>query len=135
MPTIFQRQATANHTQNFSVNIFYQKYDTICIRYIIQSIIQIHSFQWGLCYSIFSVMCMFCRSLVVLFLFGHCVVCPSSIDRFWYFGIFKQDQIRFSTVLQCVNEAIQLYCTDDPACILSIIGDRCSLYSGYCASE
>jgi hypothetical protein len=41
-------------------------------------------FSWGSCYSIFSFMCMFCRSLFVLlyFFFGHCVVC-SSIYGFW----------------------------------------------------
>ena len=31
----------------------------------------------GSCYSFFSFMCMFCRSLFVLFSFGHCVVCSS----------------------------------------------------------
>ena len=49
-------------------------------------------FKWGTCYSIFSFMCMFCRSLFILlsFSFGHCVVCPSSIYGFWLpFGIFK----------------------------------------------
>jgi hypothetical protein len=37
------------------------------------------------CYSIFSFMCMFCRSMFVLlyFLFGHCVVCSSSNYGFW----------------------------------------------------
>ena len=48
--------------------------------------------QWGSCYSIFSFICMFCRSLFVLLYFclGQCVVCSSSIYRFWYpFGIFK----------------------------------------------
>ena len=41
-------------------------------------------FYCGSCYSIFSCMCMFCRSLFVLctFSFGHCVVC-SSIYGFW----------------------------------------------------
>jgi hypothetical protein len=40
--------------------------------------------------SIFSFMCMFCRSLFVLYSFGHCVVCPSSIYGSDYpFGIFK----------------------------------------------
>jgi hypothetical protein len=61
-------------------------------------------FQWGSCYSIFSFICMFCRSLFVLLSFffwplyclffdwrllitsnvsfGHCIVC-SSIDGFW----------------------------------------------------
>ena len=38
-------------------------------------------FQWGTgtCYSIFSFICMFCRSLFVLctFSFDHCVVCSS----------------------------------------------------------
>ena len=40
------------------------------------------SFQWSSCFSIFSFMCMFCRSLFVLF--GHCVVCPSSINNDGY---------------------------------------------------
>jgi hypothetical protein len=42
-------------------------------------------FQWGSCYSIFSFICMFCRSLFVLlyFFFGHGVVCSSSIYEFW----------------------------------------------------
>jgi hypothetical protein len=37
------------------------------------------------CYSIFSFMCMFCRSLFALLYlcFGHCVVWPSSIYAFW----------------------------------------------------
>ena len=63
-------------------------------------------FQWGSCYSIFSFICMFCRSLFVFskvrvtrslvlyvcfadrclsfctFSFGHCVVCSSSIYGF-----------------------------------------------------
>ena len=62
--------------------------------------------KWGSCYSIFSFMCMFCRSsfgplffffwpLYCLFFFdirilitpvvsfGHCVVCSSSIYGFW----------------------------------------------------
>jgi hypothetical protein len=51
------------------------------------------------------------------------------------YKIRKQDKIRFCTVLECVNEAIQLYGTDDPACITYVIDDSCNLYSGYCASE
>ena len=44
-------------------------------------------FQWGTCYLIFSFMCMFCRSFCP---FGLCVVCSSSIYRFWFpFGNFK----------------------------------------------
>ena len=37
------------------------------------------------CYSIFSFMCIFCRSLFFLlsFSFIHCAVCPSSIYDFW----------------------------------------------------
>ena len=31
----------------------------------------------GSCYSIFSLMCMVCRSLFILFTFGQCVVCSS----------------------------------------------------------
>jgi len=50
-------------------------------------------FLVGSCYSIFSFMCIFCRLLFVLgyFLFGHCIVCSSSIYGFWLppFGIFK----------------------------------------------
>ena len=43
------------------------------------------SFKWNSFYSIFSWMCMFCRSLFVLLIisFGHCVVSPSSIYAFW----------------------------------------------------
>ena len=39
----------------------------------------------SMCYSIFSFMCMFCRSLFVLcaFSFGHCVIYSSSIYGFW----------------------------------------------------
>jgi hypothetical protein len=41
---------------------------------------------WSSCYSIFNLMCMFCRSLFVLciFSFCHCVVCSSSI-----YGVFN----------------------------------------------
>ena len=49
------------------------------------------SFEWGSCYSIFSFICVFCRSLFVLlyfFFFGHCVFCSSSIyDSDYPFGI------------------------------------------------
>ena len=39
----------------------------------------------GLLLTIFSFMCMFCRSSFVLctFSFGHCVICSSSIYGFW----------------------------------------------------
>jgi hypothetical protein len=66
----------------------------------------IPGFLWDSCYSNFSFICMFCRSLLVLLYFffwplcclfffdiqilitplvsfGHCVVCFSSIYRFW----------------------------------------------------
>ena len=39
-------------------------------------------FQWGSCYSIFSFMCMLCRSIFVLFSFGNCVVYPSNYGFF-----------------------------------------------------
>ena len=41
--------------------------------------------EWGSCHSIFSFMCMFCRSLFVFcsFSFDHCVVCSSLIYGFW----------------------------------------------------
>jgi hypothetical protein len=41
--------------------------------------------EWGSCHSIFSLMCMFCRSLFVFctFSFDHCVVCSSLIYGFW----------------------------------------------------
>ena len=44
--------------------------------------VSLYIFLRGSCYSIFSFICMFCRSLFVLlyfFSFGHCVVCSSSI--------------------------------------------------------
>jgi len=42
-------------------------------------------FTWGSCYSIFSFMSIFSRSLFVLLSlpFGHCVVYNSSIYGFW----------------------------------------------------
>ena len=43
-------------------------------------------FLWGSCYSIFSFICLFSRSLFVLFnsfFFAHCVVCSSLIYEFW----------------------------------------------------
>jgi hypothetical protein len=48
--------------------------------------VSLYIFFRGSYYSIFSFICMFCRSLFVLlyfFSFGHCVVCSSSIYRFW----------------------------------------------------
>ena len=46
--------------------------------------------QWGSCYSIFSFMCMFCRSLFVLFLSAIVVsVLLRFTDSEYTFGIFK----------------------------------------------
>jgi hypothetical protein len=50
------------------------------------------SFQWGSCYSIFSFICMFCRSLFVL-LYLYLFVIVLSVLRYtdsdYPFGIFK----------------------------------------------
>jgi hypothetical protein len=56
-------------------------------------------FQWGSCYSIFSFMCMFCRSLFVLLYFFFWPLCClfaillyvrlRSTDSDYPFGIFK----------------------------------------------
>jgi hypothetical protein len=44
----------------------------------------------GVRISRFSFICIkFCRSLFVLFLFGHCVVCPTIHSSDYPFGIFK----------------------------------------------
>jgi hypothetical protein len=55
--------------------------------------VSLYIFFRGSYYSIFSFICMFCRSLFVLlyfFSFGHCDVCSSSICGFWVpFGILK----------------------------------------------
>jgi hypothetical protein len=42
-------------------------------------------FWWGSLYSIFSFICMLCRSLYVICTFsvGHCVVCSSAIYGLW----------------------------------------------------
>ena len=40
-------------------------------------------FQWCLCCSFFSFLRCFCRSLFVIFTFGHCNVWPSLIYGFW----------------------------------------------------
>ena len=61
------------------------------------------------CYLIFSLMCMFSRSLFVLlyFFFGHCLVCSSLIYRFWLppFGIFKlfYHQHQFTTYVYSLS--------------------------------
>ena len=55
-------------------------------------------FKWDSCYSIFSFLCMFCRSLFVLlifFSFCHFVVCPSSIYGFWFPIWYRQTLRRF----------------------------------------
>ena len=47
-------------------------------------------FEWGSCYSIFSFMCMFCRSLFVLFLLAIVLsVFLRFIDSDYPFGIFR----------------------------------------------
>ena len=56
-------------------------------------------FYWGSCYSIFSFICMFCRSLFVLlyFFFGHCIGSSSSIYdiclSLWYLQTFLSEQV------------------------------------------
>ena len=52
--------------------------------------------------GIFSFICMFCRSLFcpfVLFLFAHCVVCSSSIYRFWLLFWYHQTLLMKQDVL------------------------------------
>ena len=50
-------------------------------------------FRWGSCYSLFSFMCMFCRSLFVLLGFFLLAIVMSVLLLFTYsdypFGIFK----------------------------------------------
>ena len=53
------------------------------------------SFSCGLCSSIFSFLCNVLQITACHFSFGHCIVCPSSICRFWsplsYFQTFLVD--------------------------------------------
>jgi len=69
-------------------------------------------FSRGSCYSIFSFMCMFCRSLFVFCTFsdGHCVVCPSSIYGFrlplWYL------QTRLALILLTIVLSVLLWYAD-----------------------
>ena len=46
-------------------------------------------FKWGSCYSIFSSMCMFCRSLFVLFLLDIVLSVLRFMDSDYPFGIFQ----------------------------------------------
>ena len=48
-----------------------------------------HGFQWGSCYSIFSFICMSCRSLSVLLYFFVWPLCCRYIDSDYPFSIFK----------------------------------------------
>ena len=52
----------------------------------------IHSYQWGSCCSIFCFLYSVLQIVVcpfVFFTFGHCVVCPISMDFDYLFGISK----------------------------------------------
>ena len=50
----------------------------------------------GVRISRFSFICIkFCRSLFVVFLFGHCVVCPTIYSSDYPFGIFKPFYLDF----------------------------------------
>ena len=52
----------------------------------------IPDFQLGWCYSIFSLICIFCVDRCLSFCafsFGHCVVCSSIYDSDYPFGIFE----------------------------------------------
>ena len=46
-------------------------------------------FQWGSCYSIFSFICMLCRSLFVLLCFFFWLLCCLFFDIRFLIGIFK----------------------------------------------
>ena len=73
-------------------------------------------FKWCSCYSIFSITCMFCRSLFVLFSFGHIVLsvlwCTILITP-WY----RQTVLR--SIIVVVSRHIQYLYTE--RCCLSIL--------------
>ena len=54
-----------------------------------------HGFQWGSCYSIFSFICMSCRSLSVLLYFFLWPLCCRYTDSDYPFNIFKLFLSRF----------------------------------------
>ena len=61
-------------------------------------------FQWGLCYSIFSFMCMFCRSLFVLFLLATVLsVLLRFRDSDQSFGIFIHNRFYTAQILDVQN--------------------------------
>ena len=51
---------------------------------------------------------MFCRSLCVLFYFGHCVVCPS-IDGFWLPLCYLQTILTYIFMAKEMTSIVQLY--------------------------
>ena len=79
-----------------------------------------------LCYSIFSLMCMFCRSCLsfcpfslqklvswryatITHSFDHCVVCPSSIYGFWLSPSSNSSYPRFFNIKFCVSCFFLIY--------------------------
>ena len=62
---------------------------------------------WGSCYSIFSFISMFCRSLFVLwvFFFWHCVVCPS-IYVFWLYLRYLQTHFIITLIWMTTHQII-----------------------------
>ena len=84
-------------------------------------------FEWGSCYSIFSFICIICRSMFVLLyvFFSHCVVCCLRFtDSDYPIGIFKLflpfnagkwiTFIQSSTKITCVFPIIcsKFYCCE-----------------------
>ena len=78
-------------------------------------------FKWDSCYSIFSFLCMFCRSLFVLLIFFLLPFCCLSLFdlRFWFPIWYRQTLRRFvSTPIYCVGGSCFNYIIDIYLCIL-----------------
>ena len=64
------------------INIYYV-YHRVCNQIKKTVPLVEHGFQWESCYSIFSCMCMFCRSLFVLLYFFFCPLCCLFFFDLW----------------------------------------------------
>jgi hypothetical protein len=88
-------------------------------------------FYWGSCYSIFSFICMFCRSLFVLlyFFFGHCIGSSSSIYDICLSLWYLQKNWGWTQVLQ-MGKHFLLHMWH-PSCYSSYkAGDKSSMRKG-----
>jgi hypothetical protein len=90
-----------------------------------------HGFYWGSCYSIFSFICMFCRSFfVLLYFFFWPLCCLFFFDiRFWLPLWYLQTLLRMSTMTGAINGTGTAYPSENLKLNLSFkSSSHCSIF-------